>query len=304
MSERTPAEAALLGWRLARAVALFEALLAALPAALFIAVVGRIESGASVAPVAVLCGVLVGTAVAVERWPERLASLARLDRGLGLGGALEVAVALEQQAGVAPRFRAAVEARLAGRLPTLRIARMAAAMRPAPALAAGLVALVLFGVLREETQQRPDAALEKLLAGRVEVSTRLRAKARDTEDMQPRTEAREATRTPKSSAADARRPASASGPEPAQAATGGGEPGSSEATGESQWVPAGGSKLISDAARTSKLAPGASSGVTREPRAGKIAPGYVPPSGGAWWPARHDAVVRAWLNSIDGPEER
>jgi len=298
-AQLTCAEAEAVAWRAAVASAALEGVVAGAPVALGVALVGLLESGALAWSAGAVCGALVLWIVFRERVPSRLVSLARADAGLGLRGALEVGVRLTPAARES-RHGAAIAAALAGRLGSADVARSGVALKPL-LLGAGLaVSLVLAAAIRVESRGAVDVREARLMAGRPTLqSTQARgveaeappAAAAEAEEQAPEAGAEGQRSTPE--AADRARAAL---PGPGENA-GGGDETASPGASNLQNSPPG-------ASESSKLAAGAPSGVTLGPEGGKMAASPASRASGAWWPARHDAVVRAWLDSFNSSVRR
>ena len=295
MRQLSPSGAARLAYCGGLANALVEASLGGLLAGLFTVLVARAETQLAAWPVGLLCAGLAAASLFLERRPSHAACLARVDRRLSLGGALELGVELEAGLRTAPRFRDAVEVALAGRLAPRAVLCAALVVRPAFVALALVGALGLASVLADA-----DAALSReLVAERLAgASSFARTNAPDTnppaEAAEPDSNAARAADVPDSPPVDPPAPGAISdvvgtvpgAPEEPAA----GAPGNlSEAE---LGLPA-----LKDGAESPKLAPGAPSGVTLAPDGGKMDPESALPPAGAWWPARHETVVRAWLRS-------
>ena len=258
-----------------------------LGAGLFVALVARQETDHAVWSVGLLCAVCAGVSVFLERRPTRAASLARVDRKLELAGALELGVELEAGLATAPRYAVAVEAALAGRLRRVAILRAAWTVRPS-VLAAGLLGcfVLLAAIVEERGEEAGAERFGGFDASRSPIASALLAERDESASSEALEEAAATSESETEAALEAVETVET---QPREAAPGSSPDAALES--EEAGVP------LKDDAESSKLAAGAPSGVTPGPDGGKMDSRSALPPAGAWWPARHDPVVRAWLLS-------
>lgn len=289
---QTAREAERLAWRVALVCAAFEGILAGAPVALLVALVGLLESGTLAWSVGALTGAMVAGLVFRLRRPARLESLARLDAGLGLGGALEVAVS---GSAMGARSHKAIEAALSGRLERPRVVGAALELRWGGLALCAALTLGLGAVIQEETQVPLDLRAARLMEGRPVADALAEAEEPPDEEQEAASREREG--------ADEERESEVPGEERsarearAQAERGGPQDGEGERGAGADPQAPGAAGTPSGASEVSKLAAQAPSGVTQGSEGGKIGAMPASPTSGAWWPARHDAIVRAWLDS-------